>query len=425
VANSTSLFTELEPLPSGRNDHIMTGAGPLPAEGYGTVLVQDDREQAYMMKNVMYVPKSPVNLFSTTKFNQENGKFCTTALTGSLLTADGHELVTSRAYKGIYLLSHKVAEQMHTILKVPSRTLDWWHSALGHAGVQAIHRMISNAMVTGITLAESSLKNPFKCLCCIMGKFKRSPFPPAAAPTEPLEQLHSDLSGPHPAGLNGHRYFCVVRDRYTGYTFASSMAEKSETGTFIKHTINHLERVTKYKVKALRTDNGGEYLDNALKSWLLEKGIKHELTTPETSQSNGVAERVILTIMNRVRATLISSNQPRLLWPWLVGHIVEAMNYIPSNLSNHTPHELLFGTKPNISHLVPFGTAVASWKSSTSRVDKLVPRAKLGRVIGYHPQSTSMYQVKGYCCVAWGEGVHMSIIYCDAPVCNYLLVHII
>jgi len=80
VANNTSLFTELEPLPSGRNDHIMTGAGPLPAEGYGTVLVQDDREQAYMMKNVMYVPKSPVNLFSTTKFNQENGKFCTTAL---------------------------------------------------------------------------------------------------------------------------------------------------------------------------------------------------------------------------------------------------------------------------------------------------------------------------------------------------------
>jgi hypothetical protein len=240
VANNTSLFTELESLPSGRNDHIMTGAGPLPSEGYGTVMIQDDREQAYLMRNVMYVPNSPVNLFSTTKFNHENGKFCTTALTGYLLTADGQELVTSRAYKGIYLLGHKCAEQMHAILKVPSRTLDRWHSALGHTGVQAIHRMVSNAMVTGITLAESSLKTPFKCLCCIMGKFKRSFFPPAAAPTEPLEQLHSDLSGPHPSGLNGHRYVCVVRDRYTRYTFASSIAEKSETGTFIMEVIREL-----------------------------------------------------------------------------------------------------------------------------------------------------------------------------------------
>ena len=134
-------------------------------------------------------------------------------------------------------------------------------------------------------------------------------------------------------------------------------------------------------------------MDTQLKTWLNEKGIKHEVTTPESSQSNGVAERVILTIMNRLRATLVSSNQPRLLWPWLVNHIVEAMNYVPSTEESKTPHELLFGTKPSVSHLVPFGTAVASWKSNSSRVDKLVPRAKLGRVVGYHPQSTSMYQV--------------------------------
>jgi len=45
------------------------------------------------------------------------------------------------------------------------------------------------------------------------------------------------------------------------------------------------------KLKALRSDNGREYLTKAFQSILTENGIKRQLTVPHTPQQNGVAER--------------------------------------------------------------------------------------------------------------------------------------
>ena len=95
--------------------------------------------------------------------------------------------------------------------------------------------------------------------------------------------------------------------------------------------------------------------------------------------------RVNLTLMNRVRASLVHSNQPRLLWPWALQHVAHALNYIPSASNTKTPHELMFNTRPDVSHLHVFGAAVASWVPTQDRPDKLVPRAHQARFVGYTP----------------------------------------
>jgi putative transposase len=50
-------------------------------------------------------------------------------------------------------------------------------------------------------------------------------------------------------------------------------------------------------VKALRSDNGGEYISNKFKDFCNKEGIQRELITPHNPQQNGVAERKNITIV--------------------------------------------------------------------------------------------------------------------------------
>ncbi len=45
-----------------------------------------------------------------------------------------------------------------------------------------------------------------------------------------------------------------------------------------------VERQSKQKLKAFRTDNGGEYTSNAFEKYLRDEGIRHEKTIPKTPQ---------------------------------------------------------------------------------------------------------------------------------------------
>ena len=45
------------------------------------------------------------------------------------------------------------------------------------------------------------------------------------------------------------------------------------------------------KIKTLRSDGGGEFVNSNFKSFCLEHGILHQLSYPYSPQQNGVAER--------------------------------------------------------------------------------------------------------------------------------------
>ena len=44
-------------------------------------------------------------------------------------------------------------------------------------------------------------------------------------------------------------------------------------------------------LKILRSDNGGEYVSHKMKIFILEHGMIHQTTCPDTQQQKGVAER--------------------------------------------------------------------------------------------------------------------------------------
>ena len=69
------------------------------------------------------------------------------------------------------------------------------------------------------------------------------------------------------------------------------MQGKSETFEKFKEFTVEAEKQLGKSLKTLRSDRGGEYLDNEFKDHLLENGILSQLTAPGTPQQNGVAER--------------------------------------------------------------------------------------------------------------------------------------
>jgi transposase InsO family protein len=68
------------------------------------------------------------------------------------------------------------------------------------------------------------------------------------------------------------------------------------------------------QVKALRSDNGGEYISNEFKDFYSREGIRRELIAPHNPQKNGVVKRNNITIVGVSRVMLHDQGLPMHLW---------------------------------------------------------------------------------------------------------------
>ena len=72
---------------------------------------------------------------------------------------------------------------------------------------------------------------------------------------------------------------------------------------------NEVQNQLNKKIKVLRSDRGGEY-ESSFVEFCSQHGIIHETTTPNSPQSNGVAERKNCTLKEMMNAMLLSSGLP-------------------------------------------------------------------------------------------------------------------
>ena len=63
-----------------------------------------------------------------------------------------------------------------------------------------------------------------------------------------------------------------------------------------------MKNQTGWKVKVLRSDNGGEYTSKEFKDYLASKGIKHKLSIPGRLEQNRVVEHMNRTLTERARS---------------------------------------------------------------------------------------------------------------------------
>lgn len=82
------------------------------------------------------------------------------------------------------------------------------------------------------------------------------------------------------------------------------LEHENEVKSCIEKFIARAERETGVKMKALRTDNGLEFINSELKIILERKGINHERSVVYTTQQNGRTEREMRTLVDAARSMI-------------------------------------------------------------------------------------------------------------------------
>nr|GEY41270.1 retrovirus-related Pol polyprotein from transposon TNT 1-94 [Tanacetum cinerariifolium] len=212
------------------------------------------------------------------------------------------------------------------------------------------------------------------CPSCEQGKSKRASHPPKPVPNsrQRLHLLHIDLCGPmRIASINGKRYFLVIVDDYSRYTWVHFLRSKDETPEVIIKFLKRITVLLQSPVIVIRTDNGTEFKNHVLEEYFDTVGISHQMSSVQTPQQNGVVERRNRTLVEAARTMLIFFRAPLFLWAEAIAIACFTQNRsIIQPRFNKTPYELINGRKPDISFLHVFG-ALCYPKNDREDIGKL------------------------------------------------------
>jgi len=81
-----------------------------------------------------------------------------------------------------------------------------------------------------------------------------------------------------------------------------------------------MENQTGWKVKVLRSDNGGEYTSKEFKDYLASEGVKRQLSILGRPEQNGVAERMNQTFIERACSIRLQADMSEEFWAEVVNH---------------------------------------------------------------------------------------------------------
>lgn len=153
---------------------------------------------------------------------------------------------------------------------------------MGHINMRTLRRMHPKKTVDGLNLTDEIQlhKNPPICSGCPKGKMHRLSFSDGRRKTFIIgELIHSDVCGTMShTSIEGECYFVIFKDDFSGFVAAYLIRKKSEVLSYYRLFAALVKTQTGCDILTLRTDRRGEYANNAFKTHLTEKGVKHEVS---------------------------------------------------------------------------------------------------------------------------------------------------
>jgi transposase InsO family protein len=352
-------------------------------EGLSSIVLEGRDHQHKVLTNVYYIPKLKSNIISLGQL-EETG--CDVRLWNGRLTVVDPEgtLVMSapRTRNRLYTLKPAVVSPVCLHMNMDDES--WkWHSRFGHLNFRALRELGRKNMVEGMPIVDRVEQ---VCDGCTLGKQHRKPFPQSSSfrAAQSLELVHTDLCGQiNPPTPGGKSYFLLVVDDHSRYMWVELLKTKDEALLHLKKFKQQAELELGKKLKALRTDRGGEFNSRVFTVFCDETGIKHYTTTPYTPQQNGVVERRNQTVIEMARCMMKSKGVPPRFWGEAVKTAVYILNRAPTKcLQDKTPYEVWHGRKPRVDHMRTFG-CVVHVKVAGPGVTKLSDRSTKMVFLGY------------------------------------------
>lgn len=364
--------------------------------------------------DVYFVPGWDNNILSLYTLRQAGFTLVETRNPKFLVLRKDKHLVVAREIGGVYYLqtrdkpSELVNHIQESLIRDPlqiSKTLKEWHMALGHLNKQALIKIMSQRLIEGIPYVPSSLlsKVPFFCKVCAQSKHNRMSYrnKTGSRPDKFFHRIHSDTMKVEVPGTYGNntkiRYIQNFVDDYSSYKWIF-LEDKINGAKSLSH-LKQLQAQVKNKhdldLKIFRSDNGSEYINDALITHLKLSGIDYEESNVECQEENGSSERYNQTLMNYARSMILGSGMPKRFWPEAVMHAHYLLNRLPTRrLNGKSPYEIANKIKPKLGKLPIWGTACYAHVPEKHRPHKkLAPRATRCRFLGLDLRHKDAYRL--------------------------------
>lgn len=146
-------------------------------------------------------------------------------------------------------------------------------------------------------------------------------------PTRPWSRIHIDFAGPF-----HNKHFLIIVDAY------SRWPELFMVNNTTSATVMRLLRTvfaTHGLCEVLVSDNGTSFVSNEMKQFLNANNIRHVTTAPYHPATNGLAERMVQTIKDKLR------KMDDLAWDLRIPNLLLGLRATPCTSTNKTPAELL------------------------------------------------------------------------------------
>ncbi|WVZ58647.1 LOW QUALITY PROTEIN: hypothetical protein U9M48_008892 [Paspalum notatum var. saurae] len=284
--------------------------------------------------------------------------------------------------------SHPFFGPARRLVASPSADIWKWHRRLGHLSFYLLVRLSSMGLIRG--LPKLRAENDLVCHPCRHGKMVATSHIPVSQvmTSYPGELLHMYTVGPaRVASVSGKWYVLDIVDDFLRFSWVFFMEFKDEAFGFIRDLVLRLRNESHKAMRAIRSDNGGEFRNSRFENFCHDLGLEHQFSSPYTPPQNGVVERKNRTLVEMARTMLDEHRTPRRFW-------VEAVNtacYIANRIFlrpflGKTSYELRFGRQPSVKHLRPFGCRCFVLKKA-GHLDKFESRCLDGIFLGYASSS--------------------------------------
>jgi hypothetical protein len=221
---------------------------------------------------------------------------------------------------GVLLYTHRASNCIYIPASLRTSIMQWYHTTLQHPGIKRMQATIKeNLYWPGLDAAVEKLVQA--CPVCqqykitAVKRYGKIPLPTSDT-LLPWEEVHVDMIGPWPVTYESHTnpgktsiekiQALTIIDKATGWPEFAATKNKSSYHISILFDGEWLCRYP--RPRRVIHDNGTEFTGSEFQELLQSYGIKAVSTTVRNPKSNGVIERVHLTMGDMLRTMKFSGD---------------------------------------------------------------------------------------------------------------------
>jgi transposase InsO family protein len=175
-----------------------------------------------------------------------------------------------------------------------------WYRCLGHTDLDVLSKLSSSSVITYPWDRDDSL-----CHACQLGRHIQLPFPSSSTRVvQPFDLIHYDLWTSSVLSVSGYKYYLVILDDCTHYSWTFSLRQKSDTFPTLSHFFAFVFIQFGCTIWSIQCDNGREFHNSSNRTFFLSHDVQLWMSYPYASPQNGKVERMIHTTNDDMRSLL-------------------------------------------------------------------------------------------------------------------------